>query len=407
MSVASFYQSKSFKNHWIDFWFGALLLGFYCITVGFLVFPSNSGIQSSYYSLVVIPMFALLPVIRPSKVNLKLLFIFLSAPVYLAISSFWADPNIATAYREPVFFFKLVLLLLLLFLAVRMLLDRNPEFPITWVYVMAFVGGVSAVASLADYLITHHSVLPNKFPRFKGLIWGGDTNRVAAFYTAAFLANLFVFFNASKMYKWLAAVSVVPLVACVLLAQSKVPLAVILCSVFVVIFSALKRGNKLWVLIAFALLLAIGLWLAFGTNTFSRQYSFFIRGEIWSVALEELGSQWFFGAGLNYRVSLVADGTTFGQAHSFIIDAMRFGGIVVVCLLISQIITGLLNAYRHIANPIVMFLLVWWLSGMGTALVEAQQPLIRPSYVWFLYWIPLIMIIQVCDTKQSVRTTTD
>lgn len=407
MSVVSYYQSKSFKNHWIDFWLATLLFGFYCITVGFFVFPSNSGIQSSFYSLIVIPMFALLPVRRPSKINLKLLLVFLSVPVYLAVSSFWADPNIATTYREPIFFFKLVLLLFLLFIAVRILLDRNPEFPSTWVYFMAFVSGISAFCSLADYVITHMSVLPDKFPRFKGLIWGGDTNRVAAFYTAGFLANLYVLYHCSKRFKIAAVCCVIPIVGCVLLAQSKVPLVVILLSILVLIFSGIKNGSKIWIAASVVVLAVVGFWLILGTNTFSRHYSFFIRGEIWRVALDELGSRWLFGAGLNYRVSLVADGTTFGQAHNFIIDAMRFGGLAVVLLLITQVVVGCYRAFRYLSAPVMIFLLAWWFSGMGTALVEAQQPLIRPSYIWFLYWIPWVMIIQTSDTARNERLAVD
>ncbi|GAB2190343.1 O-antigen ligase WaaL [Sessilibacter sp. MAH1] len=402
-----FSAGNTFARYWLNFWFGALLVGFYCVTVGFFVFPSNSGIQSGFYSLVALPTAMILIYQRPSQLNTKLFLLFLAAPIYLAVSSFWADPNVADTYREPLFFLKLSLLLFLFFISIRLLFDRYQQFLEIWIYVFAIIGSVSALVGLVDYIIEHHAVLPARFPRFKGVIWGGDTNRVAAFYGIGFLANLYLLNKGTLKFKIIAGLGLIPILMCILLAQSKAPLVMLGLAVLGFSATGLKRKNYLWLGITLIIFSGIAAWLVFGNNTFARSYSFFIRGEIWSKALEQLGDQWFWGAGLNYRVNLIADGTTFGQAHNLLIDAMRFGGVVVVTLLSAQILCALyLYISRIQLTALNIFLLAWFLTGLATALVEAQQPLIRPSYIWLLYWIPLALIYQNSKFSRKASDST-
>ncbi|MCD9460466.1 hypothetical protein [Marinibactrum halimedae] len=394
-----------FKEKWIAFWQWALLIGFYCITCGFFVFPGNAGIQSSYYSLIVIPLFMLLPITRPQTLPWRSIGVFLLLPIYLATSHFWADPELSTRPKSSVFFFKVVLLLFLLAIAIQFLLESREKLFEHWIKGIAWIGSLSAIIGLSHYFyINFEALSAGELIRFKGLAWGGDTNRIAMFYLTSVLANAYLITQLDGKLRHLSICSILPPLLCILLTQSKIPLAILFLVTGVFLISSMRHGNKLIGCFAVALGIAISAWLAFGTNTFSRVYSFFIRWELWQEAINQVGDRWLFGNGLNYRVDIVADNITFGQAHSFIFDTYRFGGLVSIALIFTQITYTFTQGLKFLKNhPSGIFLMVWFSSGVIAALVYSQQPLTRPSYTWFLYWIPMMSILLLSHFYSSAR----
>ncbi|BFM05920.1 O-antigen ligase family protein [Halioxenophilus aromaticivorans] len=385
--------SATFAARWRVFWGYCLAVGIYAITVGFFVFPSNGGIQSSYYSLVALPTLMIM-VTKPSlAVHGRWLLLFLGAPLFLAISSFWSDPNVATTYREPSFFIKMLAILAFLYFAIAYVMQTYKHFSGLWVIVLGWVAGASALVGLVDYLVQHHGAIPGQWPRFKGIAWGGDTNRVAAFYTVGFLACVYLAYFKQGLCQVISVLCALPPVLVVMLAQSKVPFLVIVATVLLVIATRVTTRDWRWLAAGAVVFVGLGLWLSLGTNTFARVYSFFIRWELWQAAIASLNDNWLWGTGLNYRVSLTVDGTVFGQPHNFLVDTLRFAGVIGLTLLVAQMVATLVVVIKSLPSmPIMWFYGGWFLSGVGTALVEAQQPLMRPSYVWFLYWLPTVFI---------------
>ncbi len=387
--------NQLFWGRWRVFWGYCLVVGIFAITAGFFVFPSNGGIQSSFYSLVALPTLMILLSKPNVEVYGRWLVLFLSLPMFLALSSFWSDPTIATTYRGPGFFFKLVANLALLYLAVGYVVQTFPRFEQYWLLILAWLAGLSALVGMADYIIEYHRAIPDTWPRFKGIVWGGDTNRVAAFYTVGFLACIYSAYFHSGWRRVLSALCALPPVLVIALAQSKVPFLVVVATLVLLVVVRTATRDWRWTATGGILLITLGVWLALGTNTFTRVYSFFIRWELWQAAIAGLDGKWLLGTGLNYRVDLTAGGTVFGQPHNFLVDTLRFAGVVGVVLLLTQMVATLALLAKSIKHlPIMWFYGGWFLSGMGTALVEAQQPLIRPSYVWFLYWLPTLFIWQ-------------
>jgi len=398
-------QGRSRINaQWTAFWLHTLLLGFYVVTCGFFLFPSNSGIQTGFYGLYALPALLLL-CFKPLKIKLLPLLIFLSLPIYLTISAFWADPEVAARAKDPEFFIKMVLVLFLLYYGLNYLLVEKANFLKHWLIAIGWVGAVSAVINLANYCIVNwHSVVAGNPPRFEGLFWGGDTNRVAMFYTVSILANIFLLQSEHKLIRKLSSLSIIPSVLCILLAQSKVALAILILMIAVLLVRSMTRGHPWRAAIAVAGLGVICLWLIFGINTFSRVYSLQIRWEIWQAAVDQVGDNWLFGNGLNYRVDLTADGKVWGQAHNFVVDSYRFGGLIAVLLIATQIGFCCYCALtKSNVSAVNSFLATWLFSGVLASLVYSQQPFTRPSYTWFFYWIPMGLILSSCYIPTNIK----
>lgn len=314
---------------------------------------------------------------------------------YLTVSTTWADPSVAERYKAVEFFIRLILAYALLFVGLRQLCHWRPNWLEPWLNVMAVVGGLSALVGVGHYTWTNWALLSaGELPRFKGLAWGGDTNRVAMFYLFGMFASIAVSMRGLSRYRWVYWLLLLPPLACILLAQTKIALAILIIVVIGLAARSVFSGNKLLLLTALVGAVSLVAWLIFGQNTFARVYSLSIRWDLWTVAVTEVGDQWLWGNGLNYRVNIAADGKVFGQAHNFIVDSYRFGGLIAVTLLLAQIIyTFWLSGRVYYSQQVRMFLQVWFGAGVLAALVYSQQPFTRPSYTWIFYWLPMALIM--------------
>jgi O-antigen ligase len=96
------------------------------------------------------------------------------------------------------------------------------------------------------------------------------------------------------------------------------------------------------------------------------------------------------------------------HAHNFIVDAMRYGGLIGALLLTVQVTfvaaKGLILV-RH--NSSLLPLVAWFYLGVFFLLTNGQQPLVKPHHIWFFYWLPLVLIVgktnlhKVTPTKSS------
>lgn len=114
------------------------------------------------------------------------------------------------------------------------------------------------------------------------------------------------------------------------------------------------------------------------------------RFEIWGQTLLLIKSSWLFGTGAVDNPAIVVSSGSFTvtHAHSFLIDALRIGGLVGFSGLLTLIIYVLLNGSY---SKDYHFLIFWLLFGSLCLLTNGRSPIMQPNVEWFAFWTPLFL----------------
>ncbi|WP_321391983.1 O-antigen ligase family protein [uncultured Desulfuromusa sp.] len=121
-----------------------------------------------------------------------------------------------------------------------------------------------------------------------------------------------------------------------------------------------------------------------------------VRLELIRIAIEQMQGRYLFGIGLSHKFFL--DNPLFKAVnphpHNIFIDCFRFGGVAGVFFLLVHLVVIFrlaINAMKTSKDAWILFL--WFGCGLVLMAFYSQQPLTRPGgYIWFLYWIPAVLL---------------
>lgn len=163
-------------------------------------------------------------------------------------------------------------------------------------------------------------------------------------------------------------------------------------AVAVVLYMLVARDKRtaifILVLCAFAVIATyiMDLHYYFFNRVGARDYRF----EIWGQTMQLINSSWLFGTGTvdDPEIPVTSGLFTVTHSHSFLIDALRTGGVVglfgLLALVFYVLFKGGYGRDYH-------FLIFWLLFGSLCLLTNGRNPIIQPNIEWFAFWIPLFL----------------
>ena len=390
---------------------GVSCLGLFLLCGGFYFFPDYGGVARVFYLCVLLPAVLASPFWR-SRLSHPLHWALYLLPIcYLALSTSWALPTGASDGRSIWYLCKPLLFLAALFLAINMVLSRCVQLPealLQWLTLVALVTGIIA---LLQYLPP--AIITGKWPRMAGISLRGDINVTAALYGVNCLFCVWGLLHWRHGWRWLLVVSLLVSLAVALLSRSKVPLVCALSACVWLLWASLARDSLRrllpWVLPPL-LVLPLAYFIYFERVPFlDRPEGYLLRLDLWSQALEQAASRPWFGHGLGSALDFELRGKPFhSHAHNFVLDTLRYGGVVGASALLLQLLSTAVIVRRLLRRsrdyiPIAL----WWLAGVLFLLTNGQQPLVKPHHIWFFYWLPLGLLLaaDLQDRTGSVRAT--
>ena len=382
------------------------LIGFFGVVGGFYFLPGYGEVARVYYLLILLPALFSAPLWfrRVSLFSWSWLF-FLLPIVFLALSVFWVGESEFNTQRSHWYFFKPLLLLVFLFLAAQIVIEEYSGFEQDLIQFVTMVALITGLISLSPYLST--ALEKDYWPRMGGMSVNGDINVTASLY------GINIFFCAYGLVKWsagwfwplLASLSVSLVV--VLLTQSKVPLAYLFVALGWLIIKGFqdKKFKKMIPIIVVSALIFIFIWLYVDRIPFLyRVGSLSVRMDLWLAAIEQSSSHWWFGHGVASDIKMQLGGKEFpSHAHNYIVDTLRYGGVMGDVLLSAQTLFVAQRGFALIkAQPQYLPIVAWFYMGVLFLLTNGQQPLVKPHHIWFFYWLPLVFILAK-DLQQAKK----
>lgn len=363
----------------------------------FYLAPSYGEVARSFYVFVMLPALIALPYWLPRAGLFSWSWLIFLLPIaYLAVSVFWVDENHISSERSQWYFFKPFLFLILLLLAVQRVLRVYPKVDDYLLKFVTVVALISGVISLWHYLPA--AIELDKWPRMAGMSANHDINVTAALFGLNIVFCIFGFAKWSKGWRWPLLVSLLLSLIIVLLTRSKVPLFYFVASIVWWFVHSVKQKKIVAVILVSLVLLSIAgsVFYYFDRVPFlDRATSYSIRLKFWQSVIEQLKTDIWFGFGIGSNIQFEYMGKAYySHAHNFIVDTIRYGGVVGAVLLSAQVIfvavKGLILV-RH--NSSLLPLIAWFFMGVFFLLTNGQQPLVKPHHIWFFYWLPLVLIV--------------
>ncbi|WP_197023824.1 O-antigen ligase [Microbulbifer sp. HZ11] len=328
---------------------------------------------------------------------------FMLPPLLLALSTLWADKTQADVFREPGYYFKLVAYLALFYCCLYFVLEQKGEAALErWLLWLIPVGLVSAIASLIMY---GQDGGFTDFRRIGGISLEGDIDKTGMLYGFHALFCCYGLTLTSRKWRLISAAALFASCTYIFFSQTKIPIVMaILALLFAVCTLGSKAAKGILVLVIIAAV-PLGYQLMFGElPLLQRSNAYSIRLELWSKALEGFAQSPWIGNGLSHKVFLDLH-TTLPHPHNYLVDIARFCGVLGLSAFLWQLAAvGLtvLKNYRQI-DWLKAVYIGWFGFGVLAMLVYAQQPLTKPNYMWFFYWIPLAVLLVLSQLRNTQK----
>ncbi|WP_193162148.1 O-antigen ligase family protein [Microbulbifer hainanensis] len=378
-------------------WIGGLLAfasaGLLLMLCGFYLLPEVARIQTTFYLTLLLPTLLLLGWRRDFGFLYSWQFaVFCGLPLLLAISALWAPADGGDVRRDFPFYMKLVAYLALFYCALYLVLEHRGQAQLQrWLLWLIPVGTLSCIASLVHYGLDGGF---EHLRRIGGISLDGDIDKTAMLYGFHSLFCCYGISRNSRRWKLLSWSGLAISCFYVLLSQTKVPIVM---GAAAVVLAALVSGSRmLRIAVALAFVAApLGYMVIFGDlPLMHRSTAYSIRLELWGKAYNEFLQSPLIGSGMMYKWFLDMN-VVLPHPHNYLLDIARFSGLLGVAFALAQ----LFAAAQAARNPRDWFqwvpglFIAWFGFGLLAMLVYAQQPLVRPSYIWFYYWIPLAVLL--------------
>ncbi|WP_444928749.1 O-antigen ligase family protein [Microbulbifer sp. SSSA002] len=379
-------------------WISGLLkwafLGLLLLVCGYYVFPKISGVQTSFY-LTLLPSALLLLVWRR---NYQLLtswqFItFCSLPVMLALSTLWASPDSADVYKPSDYYWKLVVYLALFYCAIFFLLEQYGDAILHQLLLaLIVIGLLSGIASLTAYWLDGGF---QDLRRIGGISLEGNIDKTGMLFGFHALFCCYGLYQKPRIWRWLSGAGLLTSCIYIVLSQTKVPIVMAGFSIFLVVFGNLSRLLKILVVVAIICVLPLAYFALYGDlPLLHRGGAYSVRLTLWQKTFAEFLQSPLFGQGLVHK-KFIELNRMVPHPHNFLLDIARFSGLLGLAACAWQGLAALwtVRSKEKLLSWIPGLYFIWFLFGVLAMLVYSQQPLVKPNYIWFFYWIPLAILL--------------
>ena len=362
--------------------------------IGFHLLPDVGRIQTIFY-LTLLPATLLLLAWRRDWAFLRSwqFACFISVPLVLALSTLWADHSTATVERDVSFYFKVLAYFVLFYCAMYLVLEqRGDKLLHQWLRWLIVLGTISCAASLVVYGLDGGF---SKLYRIGGISMQNNIDKTAMLYGFHVLFCCYGLSLDSRRWRWLSWAGLGLGCIYIVVSQTKIPIvmaAFAICLAAVVSRSLVLRALVL--LGAFAALPIAYLMLYGDLPLLHRGAAYSIRLELWAKSLESFLQSPWIGTGLVHKQFIELD-HVLPHPHNYLLDVARFAGLVGVAACLWQGIAVALFGLRRdqLLSWVPGLYLLWFGFGVIAMLIYAQQPLVKPSYIWIFYWIPLAVLL--------------
>lgn len=362
--------------------------------IGFHLLPDVGRIQTIFY-LTLLPATLLLLAWRRDWAFLRSwqFVCFISVPLVLAISTLWADNSTATVERDASFYFKVLAYFLLFYCALYLVLEQRGDALLHWwLRWLIVLGTVSCAASLVKYGLDGGY---SKLYRIGGISMQNNIDKTAMLYGFHVLFCCYGLSLDSRRWRWLSWLGLGLGCVYIVLSQTKIPIvmaAFAICLAAVVSRSLILRALVL--IGAFAVLPVAYLVLYGDLPLLHRGAAYSIRLELWAKSLEGFLQSPWIGTGLVHKQFIELD-HVLPHPHNYLLDVARFAGLlgVAACLWQGIAVTYIGLRREQLLSWVPGLYLLWFGFGVIAMLIYAQQPMVKPSYIWIFYWIPLAVLL--------------
>ena len=364
------------------------------ILVGFHLLPEVGRIQTIFYLTLLPSTMLLLAWRRDWRFLCSWQFAcFISLPLVLTLSTLWADHASATVERETSYYFKLLAYFALFYCALYLVLEqRGNEMLHAWLRWLIVLGTISCAASLVAYGLDGGF---SKLHRIGGISMQNNIDKTAMLYGFHVLFCCYGLSLQSRRWRGLSWAGLALGCIYIVLSQTKIP--IVMAAFAICLAAVVSRSLALRVLVllgAFAVLPTAYLLLFGDLPLFHRSTAYSIRLELWTKSLEQFLQSPWTGMGLVHK-QFIEVGTVLPHPHNYLLDVARFTGLLGVAACVWQ---GVAVAYiglrrEQLLSWVPGLYLLWFGFGVLAMLIYAQQPLVKPSYIWFFYWIPLAVLL--------------
>ncbi|QIL91222.1 O-antigen ligase family protein [Microbulbifer harenosus] len=384
---------------WSERWASGLLkltgVGLLILACGFYVVPHVAKLQTAFYLTLLLPALLLLMTRRDLSFLLSWQFVvFCTLPLLLAISSLWASSEEADIQREFSYYLKVTLYLALFYVALYLTLEKHGDKILVRIFQWLIpIGIISCAISLINYVVAGGL---ESFRRIGGISLEGDIDKTGMLY--GFLA-LFCCYGLTlgKYWRWLSWTGLLLCCIYILLSQTKIPIVMVLVAI---ILATLISGGSRWLK---ALLLVGGvialplIYLAIYGDLplLHRDIAYSARIDLWLMTFNQFAESPLVGSGLMYKQFLNLGPAVLPHPHNYLFDIARFTGLIGVTAALAQLFAAAwpMRHRRTWTQWIPGLYAIWLGFGVLAMLIYAQQPLVKPSYIWFFYWIPLAVLL--------------
>ena len=375
-----------------------IFIGLIVFINGFFFFPEISGAKTTFYLLILLPGILLLPLeIRDFPFRNPVTIAFMALSCYLCISYFWS--NSEDSSRSFFFFLKQVIFIFVLLFCCFIASKDQKNFLTILLVSMVVIGSIFASASIAEYyfILSNHTGGPTPFLMGFSL---NDSNKSSMIYTIHLAICTYFLLIDSPPYKtktasFLLIVSIIIDLYLIVLTQSKASWLVIpiIPIFFLMKRNKIKRQPIIWTItLTIVTIASIQFELV---AKLAKLSSFTVRIELIHESILQMDGNYVTGIGLQYKQYIyeASRNRTQLHPHNLIVDIFRFGGAIGLTLFIIQFF-AVYKSYRKLPErkkfSVVIF---WYVTGTILLSFYGQQPLTRPGYIWFLYWIPSCIVI--------------
>ncbi|WP_237067568.1 O-antigen ligase family protein [Microbulbifer guangxiensis] len=362
--------------------------------VGFHLLPDVGRLQTVFY-LTLLPATLLLLAWRRDWAFLRSwqFACFISVPLILAVSTLWADNTTATVERDISFYFKVLAYFVLFYCALFLVMEQRGDGMLhRWLRWLIVLGTVSCAASLVVYGLDGGF---RKLYRIGGISMQNNIDKTAMLYGFHVLFCCYGLSLDSRRWRALSWLGLGLGCVYIVVSQTKIPIVM---AAFAICLAAVVSHSKvlrvLVILGAVAVLPAAYLLLYGDLPLLHRGAAYSIRLELWAKSLEGFLQSPWIGSGLVHKQFIELD-HVLPHPHNYLLDVARFAGLVGVAACLWQLLAIAFIGLRRdqLLSWVPGIYLVWFGFGALAMLIYAQQPLVKPSYIWIFYWIPLAVLL--------------
>lgn len=377
--------------------------GMYLFIGGIYIFPNNSGTQQVFYLLITLPFLLLFPLlIKELPWKSKCFYVYMAFPLYMFVSHYWAPYD--SVERGWFFFFRQLICFFIFYMALWLIIRLNNKFVEQIIVFLIVIGALSASISLSIHIYSNTDFYNTPLFGFSIV----DIDKASAIYAIhlgfciAAMATIFKT-KESVLLRLLLFVAILLDLFAISLTKAIGGWVIVFISLTAVLLDKIKNRRKSFiaaVLIAF--LFGLVGFVLFTTLLSERTID--VRVHLISLAIDQWVDNFYFGVGLTYKLPIENDfySQPLPHSHNFIIDTLRFGGLIGGLLLLINLSVGVLkNWFPSSCSRVNLYLVVWLVCGIVASSIYGQQPYVRPgSYMWFFYWMPLALTL-VCYLNSS------